>query len=81
MVHHPPLLHILGVARKLSAPDGHVISAVQLRRHPQALQRPDHRAAEGGEVKVAARVVGDEGEVHVPQVVIDRPAPDSRRTT
>lgn len=35
----------------------------------------DHRAAEGGEVKVAARVVGDEGEVHVPQVVIDRPAP------
>ena len=75
VVHDTALAHVLGVAGELLAVHSDVVAAGDLRLHAEGAQRFHDGDAEHMEVDAVHPVgVGDEREVQVAQVVIDRAA-------
>ena len=75
VMHNPSLPQILGVSGKLFVPDGHVVAAIDLSRHPHLPQGVDHRPAKGREVDHSALTIsGHKSKVQIAPVMIYRTA-------
>ena len=73
VVQQPPLCHPLGAAGDLQIADGDVTGSVLPCGNADFIQRRDHRGEHGVVVHRAAGA-DDVRIIHIPQIVIDRPA-------